>query len=58
MAKANLLNNPGQFVKDMQGYDKESIPESVVTRVNKILQSEDFTMDKVKAASGALVAIL
>jgi len=42
----------------MKDYDKESIPESVVTRVNKIIASEDFTMEKVKSASSALVAIL
>lgn len=57
-AKQNLLNNPAQFVKDMKEYDKESIPEGVVGRVNKILVSDDFTMEKVKSASGALVAIL
>lgn len=57
-AKQNLLSNPGQFVKDMKDYDKESIPETTVTRVNKILVSDDFTMEKVKSASGALVAIL
>lgn len=42
----------------MKDYDKESIPESVVGRVNKILVSDDFTMEKVKSASSALVAIL
>ena len=42
----------------MKDYDKEGIPESTVTRVNKIIVSEDFTMEKVKSASSALVAIL
>jgi len=42
----------------MKEYDKERIPEAVVKRVNAILESEDFTMEKVKSASGALVAIL
>lgn len=42
----------------MKEYDKEGIPESVVGRVNKILVSDDFTMEKVKSASSALVAIL
>jgi len=41
----------------LQNYDKENIPEGVVKRVNAILQSEDFTYEKVKAASSALVAI-
>jgi dynein heavy chain len=57
-ARSELLSNPAQFVKSMQEYDKERIPEGVVKRVNAILGSEDFTMEKVKSASGALVAIL
>jgi dynein heavy chain len=57
-AKADLLSNPTAFVNMMKEYDKERIPEAVVKRVNAILESEDFTMEKVKSASGALVAIL
>lgn len=57
-ARQQLLSNPAKFVTDMKEYDKESIPESVVGRVNKIIASEDFTMEKVKSASSALVAIL
>ena len=41
----------------MINYDKENIPEATVKRVNAILQSEDFTLEKVKSASQALVAI-
>lgn len=57
-ARTGLLNAPGQFMKSMQDYDKENIPESTVRRVNAIISSEDFTMEKVKSASQALVAIL
>ncbi len=57
-AKGDLLSNPTAFVNMMKEYDKERIPEAVVKRVNAILESEDFTMEKVKSASGALVAIL
>lgn len=49
--KANLLNNPGKFMTDMKEYDKENIPESTVKKVNAIITSEDFTMEKVKSAS-------
>jgi len=56
--KANLLNNPGKFMADMKEYDKEHIPEKTVKAVNAIITSEDFTMEKVKSASQALVAIL
>ena len=41
----------------MIDFDKENIPESTVKRVNAILNSEDFTIEKVRGASGALVAI-
>ena len=45
-------------MKSMQDYDKENITEYTVKRVGAILSSEDFTMEKVKSASQALVAIL
>lgn len=41
----------------MIDYDKENIPEDTVKKVNKILNSEDFTLEKVRSASNALVAI-
>ena len=50
-ARTQLLSNPGQFMKSMQDYDKENISEGTVKRVNAIIQSEDFTMEKVKSAS-------
>lgn len=57
MARMNLLNNPGQFMQKMIDFDKENISEGTVKRVNAILNSEDFTLEKVRTASGALVAI-
>ena len=57
-ARTGLLNNPGKFMQDMKEYDKENISEKTVTRVNAIINSENFTMEKVKSASQALVAIL
>jgi hypothetical protein len=38
-------------MKSMQDYDKENITEGTVKRVNAIINSEDFTMEKVKSAS-------
>jgi len=38
-------------------FDKENISESTVKRVNAILNSDEFTLEKVRAASNALVAI-
>ena len=57
LSRLFLLNNPGQFMQKMIDYDKENIPEATVKRVNAILNSEEFTLEKVKAASQALVAI-
>lgn len=57
-ARGGLLSNPGQFLKSMQEFDKEHIGEGTVRRVGAIIAHEDFTMDKVKSASSALVAIL
>lgn len=57
-ARTSLLKNPNQFLKQMLEYDKENMDEKVVQRVGKIINSEDFTMEKVKSASQALVAIL
>lgn len=41
----------------MIDFDKENITEATVKRVNAILNSEDFSIEKVKNASSALVAI-
>jgi hypothetical protein len=35
----------------MIDFDKENIAESTVKRVNAILLSDDFTLEKVKSAS-------
>ena len=57
MARTNLLNNANGFLERMVNFDKENIAESTVKRVNAILKSEDFTIEKVKNAATALVAI-
>ena len=57
-ARTQLLNNPGNFLKMMVDYDKENIPEKTVKRVNAIIESDDFTLEKVQSASSALAGIL
>jgi dynein heavy chain len=57
MARLNLLNNPTKFMADMINFDKDNMTENTVRRVNAILNSEDFTLEKVKSTSNALVAI-
>lgn len=57
LAKATLLSNPGKFMQQMIEFDKENIKESTVKKVNHILDHEDFTIEKVKGASSALIAV-
>jgi dynein heavy chain, axonemal len=56
-AKSSLLNKPKEFRQKMIDYDKDNIPESIVKRASVILESPEFTLEKVKNASSALVAI-
>lgn len=51
LCRSNLLNDPSKFMQKMVEYDKENIPESTVKKVNAVLNSEDFTYEKVKGAS-------
>ena len=44
-------------MQKMIDFKKDAIPESTVKRVGAIMSSEDFTLEKVKSASQALVAI-
>lgn len=56
-AKSNLLSKPKEFRQSMIDYDKDNIPEPIVRKATAILESPDFTIEKVKSASSALVAI-
>jgi len=58
MARTELLNKPRNFLQMMRNYDKDNIPESTVNSARRIINREDFTMEKVKSASQALVRIL
>ena len=44
-------------MQKMIDYNKENISEATVKKVNAILNSDDFTIEKVRSASQALVAI-
>jgi len=51
------LNNPGAFMQKMIDFKKDAIPESTVKKVMAVMNSDEFTLERVKAASTALVAI-
>jgi len=57
LARLQLLSNPNAFLKSMMVYDKENIPEAVVRKVNGIVNAPDFSLDKIKQASEALLGI-
>jgi len=57
LAKLNLLNNPTAFLQKLLDYDRENIPEPTIKKATAIMTSEDFTIEKVRNAANALVAI-
>ena len=57
LSRLNLLSNPNQFLKNMIEYKKDNIAEKIVKDVNKIIEDPEFSMEKIKAASEALLGI-
>ena len=57
MAKKELLSNPKQFLRDLIDYDKDHIPETVITLVKPKLEWEEVAEKKVESASKALVPV-
>jgi dynein heavy chain len=57
LAKKELLNNPNNFLKELIGYDKDNIPDSMVDRVKPMMELEALSEAKVRSASGALVTV-
>ena len=57
LSRLNLLSNPNQFLKNMIEYKKDAIAESIVKSVNKIIEDPEFSMEKIKSASEALLGI-
>lgn len=41
----------------MIGYDKDHIPDALITKVKPMMEKEELSEAKVKSASGALVAV-
>jgi len=57
LAKLNLLSDPKKFLSDMINYDKDNIPDALISRIKPMMDSEDLSEKKVASASGALVAV-
>jgi len=56
-AKAELLKNPKGFLQSLIDYDKDHIPDDLVTKVTPMLEIEALQEARVRNASGALVAV-
>ena len=57
LSKKDLLGNPKKFLTDLIEYDKDNIPDALITKVKPLMDLEALTEAKIKNASGALVAV-
>ena len=55
--KIYLLNDPKKLLADLIKYDKRNMQDNMIKQAKSILDSEDFTIEKVRNASQALVAL-
>lgn len=55
--KKHLINDPAKFLATLKDYDKDHIPDKTVKKVNAILNSDTFTLEKAANASNCLVGI-
>ena len=56
-SKVNLLKDPKALLRSLMKYDRDHIPDKTVQKVKPKAESEDFSKEKVEAASQALVAV-
>lgn len=52
-----MLSDPKKFLNDMINYDKDNIPDALISKVKPMMESEDLSEKKIANASGALVAV-
>lgn len=57
LAKKGLLGNPKQFLQDLINYDKDNIPDALVSKVKPMMELDAMSEARIKSASQALVAI-
>jgi len=56
-AQKNLLSNANKLLEDMQTYDKENIPESIISKIEPYIADPGFTPDEINRASKACKAM-
>ena len=58
LAKKELINDPGVFLKNLIEYDKDNIPDSLIAKVEPMMEKEEALSEaSIKKASQALVAV-
>jgi len=57
LAKKTLLNDPKGFLNSMLNYEKDNIPDQLVSKVKPLLEREEVKIENVRKASKALVAV-
>lgn len=57
LAKREILNNPKDFLNSMVEYDRDNIPDSLVAKVEPMMQREEVSEKKVQVASQALLPV-
>jgi len=53
-AEDKILKNPNNFLKELKGYDKDNMPEELITKVSPILEQDEMSIERVGKASSAL----
>ena len=57
LAKKTLLNNPKEFLNQMLIYDKDNIPDALISKVKPLMEKDEVKIDKVRGASKALAPV-
>ena len=52
-----MLANPQKFMDSLIDFDKDSIPESVIDKIQPLINNEDFTPEKISTVSKACTAV-
>ena len=56
-AKGKVLADPSKFLNDLFGYDKDSIKESTIKKINPYIDNPDFTPEAISKVSKACTSL-
>ena len=56
-AKKGLFADPKKFIQQLVGFDKDNIPDSVITKIEPYIVRPDFTPEAISKASKACTAV-